>query len=224
MPIDFPSSPSVNQVYSYNNQSYRYTGTFWRLIRTSAAGPTGPTGPAGPTGPVSTTPGPTGPAGPASVIPGPTGPTGPAGVFSVSSWLNYACAWTATNTNPSVGNGSITGRYVALGSTVFGEIRVLIGSSGFSRGLGTYRLSLPTPAVAENYQPVGQVVVRDEGPGTTYFGTAILNQNINNRIELWMHSQVVNFDEGVPAGSDSPFLFSASDKILVTFMYEALLV
>jgi len=221
MPIDFPSSPSVDQQYTYNGQVYKYNGVAWRLVRTSAVGPTGPTGPAGPASTVTGPTGPAGPPGPAGTTPGPTGPTGPAGTFTITPWTTYTPLWTSTGVNPGVGNGSVTGRYVALGATIIGEIRVLIGTTGFTRGSGTYRLSLPTAGVFENYQPVGQVVIRDEGPGITYFGTAIFNQNANNRIEMWIHGQNASFDEGVPAGADTPFLFSASDKILVQFQYEA---
>lgn len=221
MPIDFPSGPSVDQQYTYNGQVYKYNGIAWRLVRTSAVGPTGPTGPAGPASTAQGPTGPTGPAGPAGTAPGPTGPTGPPGIFTISPWVSYTPLWTSSGVSPGVGNGSITGRYVVLGATIMGEIRVLMGTSGFTRGSGTYFLSLPTAGVFENYQPVGQVVLRDEGPGITYFGTAIFNQSNGNRIEMWIHGQNSLFDEGVPAASDTPFIFSASDKILVQFTYEA---
>ena len=45
--IDFPNSPTLNQTYTNGIQTYRWNGTAWRLVRTSAVGPTGPTGPAG---------------------------------------------------------------------------------------------------------------------------------------------------------------------------------
>jgi hypothetical protein len=112
---------------------------------------------------------------------------------------------------------------MSTGATIFGEIRILAGTSGFSRGLGVYRVSLPTAGVFENYQPVGQVVMRDEGPGITYFGTAIFNNNNENVVELFMHSQVATFDEGVAVTESTPFLFSANDKILIQFTYESVL-
>ena len=185
-------------------------------------GPTGDTGVIGPTGPTGSTglTGPTGPTGPTGDT-GPTGPTGPTGSFAIAPWQTYTPLWTASTTNPVIGNGSVTGRYVTIGATIMGEIRVLAGSANFTRGSGTYYLSLPTIGVFENYQPVGQVVMRDEGPGITYFGTAIFNANNPGRVEMWMHSQNAAFDEGAPAGSDVPFLFSANDKILIQFTYEA---
>ena len=70
MPIDFPSSPTVSQTYTYNGQTYTWSGTVWRLVRTSATGPTGP---------ASTVAGPT----------GPTGPTGSAGIAVATSPIAY---------------------------------------------------------------------------------------------------------------------------------------
>jgi hypothetical protein len=108
-----------------------------------------------------------------------------------------------------------------VGATIFGEVRIQAGSTGFSRGEGTYRIGLPTAGVVENFQPVGQVVMRDEGPGVNYFGTAIFNSNIDDAVELYMHSQVAQFDEGVAVTHTTPFLFSANDKIFIQFTYES---
>ena len=230
--IDFPSNPQVNDIYTNGIQTYKWNGSSWRLVRTSAVGPTGPTGPAGldstaigatgpqgPTGPQ----GIQGPTGAPSTVTGPQGPTGATGSFAITPWTTYTPTLFGSTTNPNIGNGSITGRYMNVGATIFGEIRILAGTSGFSRGLGSYSVSLPAAGIFENYQPVGQVVMRDEGPGITYFGTAIFNNNNANRVELFIHSQVAQFDEGFAVTESSPFLFSANDKILIQFAYESVL-
>lgn len=228
--IDFPANPTVGQEYTNGIQTYRWNGTSWRLVRTSAQGPTGPTGPAGldstaigatgPTGPTGAI-GPTGPQGLPSTVQGPTGPTGATGSFSIVPWSSYTPILYGSVTNPTIGNGSITGRYAYVGTTVFGEIRIIAGTSGFNRGSGTYSVTLPATGVFENYQPVGQVVMRDEGPGITYFGTAIFNGNNGNRIELFIHSQNATFVEGAAVTADTPFLISGNDKILIQFTYES---
>jgi hypothetical protein len=225
VPIDFPPSPTPGQTYTYSGQTYQWSGTLWRLVRTSAVGPTGPTGaastvpgPTGPTGPE----GPTGPTGAASSVTGPTGATGPTGSFAISAWSTYSPIWYTTGTAASIGNGTLTGRYQNIGATIVGELRLVFGSTT-NRGSGTYRFSLPTPGVAENYQPIGQVVVRDEGPGSTFFGTVLFNAGLTDRMELWMHSQSATIVEGTQTTADTPMLFSTNDKILVYFQYESLL-
>ena len=224
---DFPNSPTVGQTYVNGTQTYQWNGSSWRLVRTSAVGPTGPTGPAGtnsnaigPTGPAGAS-GPTGPAGPASTVTGPAGATGPTGSFAITPWTAYTPTLYGSTTNPTIGNGSITGRYVNIGATIIGEIRIIAGTAGFNRGAGTYSVSLPTAGVIENFQPVGQVVMRDEGPGITYFGTAIFNNNNTGRVELFMHSQVAEYDEGIAVTASTPFLFSSNDKILIQITYES---
>jgi hypothetical protein len=92
MALDFPDAPEIGDLYNFNGQTYAWTGAFWRLVRTSAVGPTGPTGPAGldstaigETGPMGPT-GPTGAQGEPSTVTGPTGaigPTGPTGSFAL---------------------------------------------------------------------------------------------------------------------------------------------
>ena len=222
MPIDFPAGPTVGQTYAYSGQTYQWNGTSWRLVRTSAVGPTGPTGPGstvpGPTGP--TGPAVTGPTGAASTVTGPTGPTGPTGSFAITAWSTYTPTWYTTGTAASIGNGTLTGRYQNIGRTIVGEIRLVFGSTSV-RGTGTYRFSLPTPGIAENYQPIGQVVVRDEGPGSTFFGTILFNGGLTDRIELWLHSQAGTIVEGLPMTHDTPMLISTNDKILIYFQYEA---
>ena len=224
---DFPNSPTVGQTYVNGTQTYQWNGSSWRLVRTSAVGPTGPTGPAGtnsnaigPTGPTGGA-GPTGPTGAASTVTGPAGATGPTGSFAISPWTAYTPVLYGSTTNPTIGNGSITGRYVNIGATIIGEIRIIAGTAGFNRGAGTYSVSLPTAGVIENFQPVGQVVMRDEGPGITYFGTAIFNNNNTGRVELFMHSQVAEYDEGIAVTASTPFLFSSNDKILIQITYES---
>jgi hypothetical protein len=217
----------VGQTYVNGTQTYQWNGSSWRLVRTSAVGPTGPTGPAGtnstaigPTGPAGAS-GPTGPTGPASTVTGPAGATGPTGSFAITAWSAYTPVLYGSTTNPTIGNGSITGRYVSIGATIIGEIRIIAGTVGFNRGAGTYSVSLPTAGVIENFQPVGQVVMRDEGPGITYFGTAIFNNNNTGRVELFMHSQVAEYDEGIAVTASTPFLFSSNDKILIQITYES---
>jgi hypothetical protein len=107
-----------------------------------------------------------------------------------------------------------------MGPTIVGEIRLLFGSTT-NKGSGTYRFSLPTLGVAENFQPMGQVILRDEGPGIAYFGTSLFNNNQDDRMEMWLHSQTATFDEGVPISDSTPVIFATNDRILVHFMYES---
>lgn len=76
MPINFPSSPTVGDVYTFAGRSWEWNGQGWQAYPGPAlVGPTGPTGSTGNTGPTGAT-GATGSGGPTGPASGPTGPTG----------------------------------------------------------------------------------------------------------------------------------------------------
>lgn len=56
MPLNFPDSPTLNEIYTSGSNSWQWDGTVWNALSSSlvgangAVGPTGPTGPAGPGG------------------------------------------------------------------------------------------------------------------------------------------------------------------------------
>jgi hypothetical protein len=76
--IDFPNSPTLNQVFTVGTNSWTWNGSRWNVVRTGVTGPTGPQGPQGLTGAT----GPAGPQGPQG-IQGATGLTGPQGIQGI---------------------------------------------------------------------------------------------------------------------------------------------
>jgi hypothetical protein len=50
MPINFPDSPNVNQEFTVDGNTWKWTGSTWDIVLAVALGPTGPTGSTGPTG------------------------------------------------------------------------------------------------------------------------------------------------------------------------------
>jgi hypothetical protein len=53
--IDFPNSPTVGQLFSVGNTTWRWDGSFWAGIGNAVPGPKGDPGPEGPVGPPVTT-------------------------------------------------------------------------------------------------------------------------------------------------------------------------
>lgn len=76
------------------------------------------------------------------------------GVFyGATAWTTYTPSWTATTTNPSLGNGTLVGSYMKVGTTCHLSIQLVIGSTT-NKGSGTYRFSLPfTTATVTNGSP-----------------------------------------------------------------------
>ena len=61
----------------------------------------------------------------------------------VTDWVSYTPTWTATTTNPSIGNGTITGEWRRVGDSMEIRIRVISGTST-TYGSGYYKFGLPS--------------------------------------------------------------------------------
>ena len=62
------------------------------------------------------------------------------------NWTSYTPTWTGTGSNPSIGNGTLTGSYLLFGTTCFLSIYMAIGSTT-TGGSGAWLFALP-PGVA----------------------------------------------------------------------------
>jgi hypothetical protein len=85
MPLDFPPTPSVNELYTYGGYSWIWTGSAWNVYSASPTGNTGATGPQGNTGPT-----------------GPQGNTGPTGAFSTDYVISIDGVTGAVNLKPFI--------------------------------------------------------------------------------------------------------------------------
>lgn len=68
----------------------------------------------------------------------------------LTSWLtftSYSPTWTGATTNPVIGNGSISAKYVRMGDLVFAFGLITMGSTT-TYGTGEWRLSLPVTSAS----------------------------------------------------------------------------
>jgi len=149
-------------------------------------------------------------------IQGPTGATG-AGASDLTAWTSYTPTWTSDSSTPSIGNGSLTGRYKQIGKTVFFNLKLTYGSTT-TGGAGAWMFGLPVTAYDANYQfPVSIL-----NSGLAWYG-AIANGNYKNSTS---HFSIIHQNDtattvwgGVTAGA--PFTFGAQDTLTVSGSYEA---
>lgn len=85
MALDFPPTPSVNELYTYGGYSWIWTGSAWNVYSASPTGNTGATGPQGNTGPT-----------------GPQGNTGPTGAFPTDYVISIDGITGAVNLKPFI--------------------------------------------------------------------------------------------------------------------------
>ena len=61
-------------------------------------------------------------------------------------WKAYTPTWTADTTNPAIGNGTLTGRYIVIGKLCTYVLGLVMGSTT-TYGSGNWAFSLPINAV-----------------------------------------------------------------------------
>jgi len=84
-----------------------------------------------------------------------------------AAWTAYTPAWTATTTNPTIGNGTITGAYLQMGKTIVGMWAKVVAGSTTTFGSGFYSLSLP---VAPHANWAAPLLTRYKIGGTIFTG------------------------------------------------------
>jgi hypothetical protein len=122
-------------------------------------------------------------------------------------WKNYTPVWTAATTNPSIGNGTLYGRYCVIGKLLMAKIFLQFGSSS-TAGSGAY--SFTYPIVPANYRLVsGEYRLRKNG-GNLYEGG----------IEPFSATVALIRDGGTYVTNTTPFGFANLDIIGIGFSYE----
>ena len=170
----------------------------------TVAGTTGPTGWTGMTGI-------TGPSGSTGF----TGPTGPASSDSLA-WNTYSPTWTAASSNPSIGNGTITGRYKQIGKTVFVNVKISMGTTT-TFGSGNWRISLPVNAF-ETYSVILPTTFLSNG-NAWYQGLSYTEYDGNTSyvVSVW--------DKGATGSaavsSTIPFSWTSTDALTFCGSYES---
>ena len=138
--------------------------------------------------------------------------------FSAGSTSAYA-SWTPTLTNLSLGNGTMTGRYVQIGKFVNASLKLVFGST--TSVTGTMTFSLPTGASSANTATntfLGNVRILDNGIAN-YVGMVQLSSS--SAVILCVIN--VNGTYGTPENVNAtvPFTWGNLDEIEFSMSYEA---
>lgn len=132
----------------------------------------------------------------------------------VGVWQDYTPTWTAS-TNPVLGDGILTGRWVQLGSTVHATVYLEMGSTT-TYGSGLYRFGLPVPAAA-THDFVGDVFIGDASVGSAGFSTGICYLSAGSD-SVSVYAGNVGATES--SDSNSPQLWAVGDRLWLGVTYE----
>lgn len=140
--------------------------------------------------------------------------------FVLASGLGTATAytpiWTASTSNPTLGNGTLQGRYIQIGKLVVVFISFVFGSTS-SFGVGNHFLSLPFEAQSSGGGLFdGFARFRDAGVAN-YFRIAGVATSLSSTKITLFSSLTGNDNNWTPT---SPFSMEANDTLIIQLMYE----
>ena len=122
-------------------------------------------------------------------------------------WQSYTPVWTAATTNPSIGNGTLSGRYCLIGKLITAKIFLQLGTTS-TPGSGAYSFTFPIAPL--NYRLVSGVYrLRDTG-GNLYEGA----------VEPFSATFALIRDGGAYVTNATPFGFADQDSIGIGLSYE----
>lgn len=128
-------------------------------------------------------------------------------------WSTYTPAWTASGTAPSLGNGTISGRYAQVRKLVFCTGILTMGSTT-TFGTGVWSVSLPvTAATANNGIYVGQAFLFDN--------SVTANRRSGCQAIVTATTASAFAGGGGQIAPAAPFTWAVSDKWAWTLFYEA---
>jgi hypothetical protein len=123
----------------------------------------------------------------------------------------YTPVWTTTGTSPSLGDGTLSGRYSLSGRICTVQVEFIAGSTT-TFGTGPFQFSLPFAALSGGIRPNGSARISDTGTAF-YLGTVEISSGSTNAV-LYTNatSDLVQ--------NNSPFTFANNDSIRFTITYE----
>ena len=136
----------------------------------------------------------------------------------VGAWQSYTVSWTAVTTNPSIGNGTLIGRYVQIGKTCILVIGLTMGSTT-TYGSGNWSFSLPK--TAKNTSGInfyGVAHIRKLGTAN-YERIAQINPSISTTV-INMFIDPTQGSNSFYLSSSAPFTWGDGDSLGIEITYE----
>lgn len=131
------------------------------------------------------------------------------------AWTSYTPTWTGSTTNPVIGNGTLTGRYLKVGRTVWAELYVLAGGTT-TFGSGTYTFGAPFAKAASGTESVGSARL---SAGSTYIGQCVLSASSSSMNATFPSTATPA--TAVNMSNTTPATLAAGHLLRMSICYEA---
>jgi len=133
-----------------------------------------------------------------------------------TAWTTYTPTWTATTTNPTLGNGTLTGHYKQIGKTVFVRVKLSWGSTT-TGGSGDWRFSLPVTAASADGIQFPCTMFN----GVHWYEGTVNGTYANNTTYSAIIAQAGNQAHSDGVNATSPFNWGSADSLQFNGSYEA---
>lgn len=143
---------------------------------------------------------------------GATWATVTAGSTALGAWQTYTPAWTGTGSNPAIGNGTITGRYIQAGKIVHGNVRIVMGST---TTFGSAGWIIGLPVAAQSAAVLSFLAHLKDASAGEHLGM-VRGNTANDVIPFSISSAPMGLVTGAV-----PFAWTTSDEFVLNFTYEA---
>jgi len=126
----------------------------------------------------------------------------------------FTPTWTASTANPTLNNGTLSGKYFRINKMIFCQIFLSIGSTT-AVGTGQYRWALPVTAASpiNNNLSIGSGRYYDASTLTAYLANVIFNAGATTYVSMYIPSQILS--------STGPVVPAVGDEYHLNFWYEA---
>jgi len=134
------------------------------------------------------------------------------------AWTSFTPTWTAAITNPAIGNGTRSGKYVKLNKLIVYRASISAGSTT-TFGTGVWRVDLPVTAASAYAaaDPIGFGWVND---GFTLFPCHVTLVTTST-VQLNYVGTVLGSNILVGVDGTAPFNFGSGDGLRFEVIYEA---
>lgn len=130
-----------------------------------------------------------------------------------AAWTTYTPSWTAS-TNPSLGNGTLNGRYFKLGRLVVAEVTLFPGSTT-TYGSGSWAFSLPVTSATKSTTSLALARMFDTSASANYPGAGQIGSNDTSVRFIAPAGNTAN------VSGTSPFTWAAGDELRLCMVYES---
>lgn len=130
-------------------------------------------------------------------------------------WIEYTPTWTGSSSNPAIGNGVLTGKYIRNAFLCYVTIEVEYGSTT-TAGSGTYKWTIPVPRAAESTAPrlCGSAFAFDTNVGTYYTGVVVAQSTEGNTVSCATHADTSFVGHNTPVAT-----WATGDRIVMSLTY-----